>query len=107
MLSVGGLRQQFSLPENIQMSVFGAEFLRTLKKKFGQDADVFFTPNGYLMLASEEGASQLIDNSKLQKELGAVNVILGKEALKQRYFLFQKFFTKIFAYLKFYLDFLG
>jgi FAD-dependent oxidoreductase domain-containing protein 1 len=27
-MSVGGVRQQFSLPENIQMSLFGAEFLR-------------------------------------------------------------------------------
>lgn len=84
MLSVGGLRQQFSLSENIQMSLYGAEFIRTLKRRFGDDADVFFTPNGYLMLASEEGASTLIDSAKLQKELGAVNVILGKEQLKKR-----------------------
>jgi hypothetical protein len=25
---VGGFRQQFSLPENIKMSLFGAEFLK-------------------------------------------------------------------------------
>lgn len=84
-MSVGGLRQQFSLPENIHMSLFGAEFLRTLKKRFGDDADVYFTPNGYLMLASEHGAQQLLDNAKLQSELGAVNVVLGKEGLKERY----------------------
>lgn len=84
-LSLGGLRQQFSLPENIQMSVFGAEFMRTLKQRFGKDADVFFTPNGYLTVASENGAQQLLDNAKLQKELGAVNVVLSKDALKQRF----------------------
>ncbi|KAF2881130.1 hypothetical protein ILUMI_25041 [Ignelater luminosus] len=84
-LSVGGLRQQFSLPENIHMSLFGAEFLRTLKKRFGDDADVYFTPNGYLMLASEHGAQQLLDNAKLQTQLGAVNVVLGKEGLKERF----------------------
>lgn len=84
-LSVGGLRQQFSLPENIQMSLYGAEFLRTLKKRFGNDAEVNFTPHGYLVLASEEGAASLIDNSKLQNEIGAVNMILGKDGLKQRF----------------------
>lgn len=59
--------------------------MRNLKQRFGNDADVYFTPNGYLMLASELGASQLIDNSKLQKELGAVNVILSRTQLKERY----------------------
>ena len=28
--SVGGVRQQFSTPENIQMSAFGAQFVRVL-----------------------------------------------------------------------------
>lgn len=69
-LSVGGLRQQFSLKENIEMSMFGAEFLRNIKQHLsveGQDApDVQFTPNGYLFLASEKGAAQLQTNAKLQ-----------------------------------------
>lgn len=30
MLSVGGIRQQFSLPENIQLSLFSVEFLRNI-----------------------------------------------------------------------------
>ncbi|KAK4880220.1 hypothetical protein RN001_008366 [Aquatica leii] len=84
-LSLGGLRQQFSLAENIQMSLFGAEFLRTLKHRFGPDADVHFTPNGYLMLATEHGAQQLLDNAKLQKHLGAINTVLNKDDLKQRF----------------------
>ncbi|XP_066248334.1 FAD-dependent oxidoreductase domain-containing protein 1-like [Euwallacea similis] len=84
-LSVGGLRQQFSLPENIQMSLFGYEFIRNLKQRFGPTADVAFTPHGYLVLASEEGAKQLIENSKLQNELGAMNVVLQKQELKDRF----------------------
>ena len=32
MLSVGGLRHQFSLPENVQMSMFMTEFLRDVKE---------------------------------------------------------------------------
>ncbi|KAL1497155.1 hypothetical protein ABEB36_008161 [Hypothenemus hampei] len=84
-LSVGGLRQQFSLPENINLSLFGAEFIRSLKKRFGPEADISFTPHGYLVLASEEGAEQLIENSKLQNELGAINVILPKHNIKDRF----------------------
>ncbi|XP_019864869.1 FAD-dependent oxidoreductase domain-containing protein 1 [Aethina tumida] len=84
-LSVGGLRQQFSLPENIHMSMFGAEFLRTLKKRFGPEAEVNFTPHGYMVLASEDGAQQLLDNSKLQRELGAVNTVLTRDDLKERF----------------------
>lgn len=84
MLSVGGLRQQFSLPENIQMSLFGADFIRKLPQNFGPDADCYFTPHGYLMLATESKASQLMDNATLQKELGATNELLSKNQLKQR-----------------------
>ena len=29
--SVGGIRQQFSMPENIQMSIQSAEFLRNMR----------------------------------------------------------------------------
>ena len=32
MLSVGGLRHQFSLPENVQMSMFMTEFLKDVKE---------------------------------------------------------------------------
>lgn len=76
------------------MSLFGAEFLRTLKRRFGKEATVNFTPAGYLILASEEGAQQLIDNSKLQNNLGAVNDILSADKLKERFvkMLIRQFF---------------
>lgn len=69
-LSVGGLRQQFSLPENVQMSLYGAEFLRQSQKLLSgenlEGPDVQFNPYGYLFLASQNGADQLIANHKLQ-----------------------------------------
>ena len=34
-LSCGGIRQQFSLPENVQMSLFSAQFLRNIKEHLG------------------------------------------------------------------------
>ncbi|PNF23904.1 FAD-dependent oxidoreductase domain-containing protein 1 [Cryptotermes secundus] len=88
-LSVGGLRQQFSLEENIKMSLFGAEFLRNINQHLsveGHDPpDVQFTPCGYLFLASEKGAQQLEENAKLQKKLGAKNELLTPVKLKQKF----------------------
>lgn len=84
-LSVGGLRQQFSLPENIQMSLYGADFIRRAKEHLGNDVDVNFQPFGYLMLATEEGAQTLKENSRLQNELGARNEILTTRRLKEKF----------------------
>jgi len=88
-LSVGGIRQQFSLEENIRMSLFGAEFLRNIKQHLsveGHDPpDVQFTPYGYLLLATEKGAQQLEENACLQRKLGAKNELLTAEKLKQKF----------------------
>lgn len=50
------------------MSLYGAEFLRKLPENLGPEADCYFTPHGYLMLATESKASQLIDNATLQRK---------------------------------------
>lgn len=88
-LSVGGIRQQFSLEENIQMSLFGADFLRNIKKHLtveGHDPpDICFSPYGYLFLATEKGAAQLEENSTLQNKLGARNELLSPNKLKQKF----------------------
>lgn len=84
-LSVGGIRQQFSLVENIQMSLYGADFLRNIKEHLGNDVDVNFTPHGYLTLASGEGAEILKRNSRLQNELGARNELLTAKRLKEKF----------------------
>ena len=43
-LSAGGIRQQFSIPENVQMSMFTAEFLRNAGEwlRIGSEKAVFF-----------------------------------------------------------------
>ncbi|XP_012284664.1 FAD-dependent oxidoreductase domain-containing protein 1 isoform X2 [Orussus abietinus] len=88
-LSVGGLRQQFSLPENIEMSLFGAEFIRNANEYLNVDKDdpldLGFHPNGYLFLASEAGAEIMSRNSDLQNSLGANNILLKPDKLKQRF----------------------
>nr|CAD7438120.1 unnamed protein product [Timema bartmani] len=88
-LSCGGLRQQFSVPENIQMSLYGAEFLRNIDKHLSVEGcdppDVQFNPSGYLFLASEKGAAQLEDNAKIQRELGAKVELLTSKKLKKKF----------------------
>ncbi|XP_076298961.1 FAD-dependent oxidoreductase domain-containing protein 1 [Lasioglossum baleicum] len=87
-LSAGGLRQQFSLQENIEMSLFGAEFLRNINHYLsidGEPIDSYFHPYGYLMLASEKGAETLSNNSKLQNFLGANNVLMTPSKLKDMF----------------------
>ncbi|KAF1600940.1 UNVERIFIED_CONTAM: FAD-dependent oxidoreductase domain-containing protein 1, partial [Eudyptes pachyrhynchus] len=62
-LSVGGIRQQFSLPENIRMSRFSASFLRDINEYLGvpnePPVDIQFQPSGYLFLAPPQGAAGL------------------------------------------------
>ncbi len=83
--SAGGLRQQFSTPENIELSKFGLRLIRNLKQEFGPDADVGFKEQGYLILASPEGLATLEENHLTQIAHGADNVMLKGEALAARF----------------------
>lgn len=88
-LSVGGLRQQFSLPENVEMSLFGADFLRNANKLlYCHDVhtpDVQFHPHGYLFLASEEGAEIMQQNYTVQMDCGARVQLLTPKQLKRKF----------------------
>lgn len=88
-LSVGGIRQQFSLPENIQLSLASAEFLRNVKRHLsipGEDPpEIQYQPNGYLFLANEAKVEQFKENIKLQKELGAKVELLTARQLKENF----------------------
>ncbi|MFZ1101876.1 MAG: FAD-dependent oxidoreductase, partial [Hyphomicrobiaceae bacterium] len=69
--SAGGVRQQFSTPENIAMSLFTLATFRRLKTLFGADADVSFREQGYLILGSADGAKVLGENVASQQSMGA------------------------------------
>jgi FAD-dependent oxidoreductase domain-containing protein 1 len=84
-LSLGGLRQQFSTPENIALSMFGLNLLRNLKTEFGLDADVGFKEQGYLILASQDGLATLEENHATQKACGADNVLMSANELQSRF----------------------
>ena len=69
--AAGGIRQQFSCPENILLSQFGLRLIRNLEHEFGAGADVAFREQGYLNLATRDGAALLEDNAALQRSMGA------------------------------------
>ncbi len=70
-LSAASIRQQFSTPINIEMSGFGIEFLRNLKRDLDPDVDISFHEKGYLVLATESGRDILRQNHATQTKLGA------------------------------------
>jgi FAD-dependent oxidoreductase domain-containing protein 1 len=84
-LSWGGIRQQFSTPENIRLSQFGLELIRNLKQEFGSEADISFREQGYLVLATERGVPVLEENQKLQVSMGADTVIYKGAELSKRF----------------------
>src|SRR5262245_3219502 len=69
--SAGGLRQQFSTPENIALSQFTLSLFRGLRAAFGPGADVGFREQGYLIMASSGARAVLADNVALQQRMGA------------------------------------
>jgi FAD-dependent oxidoreductase domain-containing protein 1 len=84
-LSWGGIRRQFSTPENIRLSEFGLKLIRNLKQEFGPDADVGFKEQGYLVLASETSVPVLEENARLQISMGADTLLLEPAELEKRF----------------------
>ena len=84
-LSVASIRQQFSAPVNILISQFGVDFIKSLPREFGLEADVGFRENGYLLLAGEEGESVLRNNYTIQKTYGADTGWLQPPELSARF----------------------
>ena len=80
MLSAGGIRTQFSLPENIQMSQYGVEFLRNFAKDVIRDDTMndeyplHFQEHGYLFLATNESEKKkMTENVSTQQQLGCAH----------------------------------
>ncbi|XP_044293364.1 FAD-dependent oxidoreductase domain-containing protein 1 isoform X1 [Varanus komodoensis] len=88
-LSVGGIRQQYSMQENIQMSRFSADFLRSINDYLfvvnQPPIDIQYQPSGYLFLASEEGAAVLEENVQLQRTEGAKVCLLSPAQMKTKF----------------------
>ena len=86
--SVGGIRQQFSTPENIAMSLFGARFVKSAGEILAigdERPDISFVEQGYLFLATAAGMPVLKHNHRFQLEAGAEIALLDHTALAQRF----------------------
>ena len=86
--SAGGIRQQFSTPENIAMSSFGAQFVKHVGEYLsveGEAPSIPFTEWGYLFLATPAGLPILEANHRTQRGLGADIALLDPAALKARF----------------------
>ncbi|XP_061754898.1 FAD-dependent oxidoreductase domain-containing protein 1 isoform X2 [Nerophis ophidion] len=88
-LSAGGIRQQFSLPENICLSLESADFLRNINDHLwvlNEDpVDLQFNQSGYLFLANEKVAHIMEENYKTQRSVGAKVALLSATQLKDKF----------------------
>jgi len=84
-LSAAAIRTQFGTPVNIRMSLFGADFLRRIKARFGPDADVGFVERGYLILGGPETVEARRAAVAMQRAEGADAVALTPDEAKARF----------------------
>jgi FAD-dependent oxidoreductase domain-containing protein 1 len=86
--SAGGIRQQFSTPENIRMSQFGAAFVKNVAEHLslpGERAQLPFVEQGYLFLATPAGLPVLEQNHATQIGLGADIALLDAAGLRRQF----------------------
>lgn len=86
--SAGGIRQQFSTPENIRMSQFGAAFVKSAAEHLSlpdERVELPFVEQGYLFLATAAGLPVLQQNHRVQQSLGADIELMDPPALKRRF----------------------
>ncbi|XP_051973162.1 FAD-dependent oxidoreductase domain-containing protein 1 [Xyrauchen texanus] len=88
-LSCGGIRQQFSLKENILLSLASADFMKNINDHLGvineDPVDLQFNHSGYLFLASEKAAHIMEENYSTQRNAGAKVTLLSPTQLKERF----------------------
>jgi FAD-dependent oxidoreductase domain-containing protein 1 len=85
LLSAGGVRQQYSLPENIRMSIYSADFLMEYSRKQEADPnntdhehDIAFRPHGYMFLGETEDQKKILEtNHQTQLSCGVDWIHLG------------------------------
>ena len=87
-LSVASIRHQFSVAENVRMSMFGTAFVRSASQQLAVDGvapDLAFREAGYLFLATEAGRAVLQANHRVQRAEGADVVLLSASELAARF----------------------
>ncbi|KZL16334.1 FAD-binding oxidoreductase [Pseudovibrio sp. Ad26] len=87
-LSAASIRQQFSSAVNIDISLYGIDFLRdigSLLEVDGEQPRIDLVEGGYLFLATPDKRSILEENHALQQKMGADIGFLDTDALKAKF----------------------
>lgn len=90
-LSASSIRQQFSTPENIRMSLYGIGFMREIGRHLalegdpGSSVDIGLTEGGYLYLATAAHEAVLRENHAVQLAEGADIALLTPAELATRF----------------------
>lgn len=86
--AAGGVRQQFSVPENIEMSTYSLAFYRDFEKHMSDipDApDISFREQGYLLVVTEAGAETLRKNQERQSAMGVKAHLMDRDETRRRF----------------------
>ncbi len=84
----GGVRQQFSVVENIAMSRFSLDFYKSFAQQLSPTPelpDISFREQGYLLIVTEDGAETITRNSQVQREMGAAAELLDLAGIRARF----------------------
>jgi glycine/D-amino acid oxidase-like deaminating enzyme len=84
----GGIRQLFSLPENIAMAQYGLAFYRDFETEMaidGEPAPIGFKRHGYLLVSDAGGHRQMEQNFRVQSARGVRADCLDRAALGARF----------------------
>jgi FAD-dependent oxidoreductase domain-containing protein 1 len=85
-LSAGGVREQFSLPENIKISQYSIDIFENFDEVMevnGEPAHAEFKQRGYLFLADETNLPTIKKSYATQKDLGAHVSLLSVDEIKK------------------------
>jgi sarcosine oxidase len=86
--ATGGIRQQFSVPENVRIGLFGAQFVKRIGEYLAVDGevpDVGFIEGGYLLLATPEALPLMQANHATQRANGADIAFQTRDDLGARF----------------------
>lgn len=88
-LSVSSIRQQFSVKENILLSMWSYDFMSNFHKYLQvQDEDapsLHFQHGSYFFMAPDSGRDILLENFQLQRSVGADVRLLDNNELKRKF----------------------
>ncbi|QYX56859.1 FAD-binding oxidoreductase [Roseovarius sp. SCSIO 43702] len=84
----GGVRQQFSVPENIEQSLFSIDFYRNFKRHMNGVPDLpnlDFREQGYLFVVGADGEDTLRANAARQRSMGVTTQLMDRDALRRKF----------------------